>query len=174
MNISRILALAGRIVRQVVRDKRTLALIFIVPLLLMTLLTLVLNGNDSTATLALVRPTGSGSQRVNTLLNTFLPASDKLKTIDISADQVTATLNNGNADAALIFPANFGQDIASGQHPTVQIVLEGSSPALASALSGQLQVLTKQLGVALAVAQSGQALPISLNAPAPFITETPH
>ena len=36
MNMPRILALAGRIIRQVVRDRRTLALIFVVPLLVMT------------------------------------------------------------------------------------------------------------------------------------------
>lgn len=174
MNISRILALAGRIVRQVVRDKRTLALIFVVPLLLMSLLTLVLNGTDNTAaTLAIVRPTGSASERVNTLLNTLLPAPDKLKTIDISADQVDTTLNNGDADAALIFPADFAQEMANGQHPTVYIVLEGSNPAVASALNTQLQVLTRQLSVALAAAQSGQSLPTVLNTPSPFTTATP-
>ncbi|HEY0757072.1 MAG TPA: ABC transporter permease [Ktedonobacteraceae bacterium] len=173
MNISRIMALAGRILRQVVRDKRTLALIFVVPLVIMTLLALVLNSTSSILTLAIVRPTGSDSSRVNTLLNTLLPASDKLKTIDISAEQVTSTLNNGDADAALIFPANFAQDIASGKHPSVRIVLEGSSPATASALSEQLQALTGQLGVALAVTQSGQGLPATLNSRAPFSTAAP-
>lgn len=174
MNGSRILALAGRIVRQVVRDKRTLALIFVVPLLIMTLLTLVLNSTSSTATVAIVRPTGPGSERVNTLLKTLLPASDKLKTIDINANQVSSTLNNGDADAALIFPADFAQATAGGQHPTVQIVLEGSDPTLSSALSGQLQALTRQLGIALAVAQSGQTLPTTLTVPAPFTTAAPY
>lgn len=174
MNSSRILALAGRIVRQVVRDKRTLALIFVVPLLIMTLLTLVLNSTSSSATVAIVRPTGLGSERVNTLLNTLLPTSDKLKTIDVNANQVTDTLNNGNADAALIFPADFAQTIASGEHPTVQIVLEGSDPTVASALNAQLQALTRQLGIALAGAQGGQTLPTTLNMPAPFVTAGPH
>ena len=42
MNAARIVALASRIIRQVLRDRRTLALIFIAPLLVMTLLYLVL------------------------------------------------------------------------------------------------------------------------------------
>jgi ABC-2 type transport system permease protein len=170
MNIPRILALAGRILRQVVRDKRTLALIFVVPLLIMTLLALVLNSTSSTATLAIVRPTGTGSARVNTLLNSLLPASDKLKTSDVNADQVTSTLNNGDADAALIFPADFAQQLASGTHPTVQIVLEGSDPAIASALNTQLQGLTRQLGIALA---SEQTLPTTLSSALPFTTAAP-
>lgn len=174
MNLARILALAGRIVRQVIRDKRTLALIFVVPLLLMTLLTLVLNGTDNTtATLAIVRPTGSGSERVNTLLDALLPASDRLKILDVRAEDVDTTLNNGDADAALIFPPDFVQALAAGEHPTVQIVLEGSDPAIASTLNTQLQALTRQLGVALAAAQSGQSQPTILNLPAPFTTATP-
>lgn len=173
MNVSRILALAGRIIRQVSRDRRTLVLIFLVPILVTTLLSLVLNTNSSTLTVALVRPTGQGSQQVNTLLNALLPTSDKLKTIDINANQVDSTLNNGNADAALIFPSDFTQQIAAKQHPTVQIKLEGSNPTVASALNGQLQAVTKQLGIALAALQGGQGqptLPISANVSTPFDT----
>jgi len=38
MSFARIMALASRIIRQVLRDRRTLALIFVVPVLIMTLL----------------------------------------------------------------------------------------------------------------------------------------
>lgn len=178
MNLSRILTLAGRIIRQIVRDKRTLALIFIAPLLVTSLLYLVLNSTSSVRTLAIVRPMGAGSERVNTLLNALLPGPDKLKTLDISADQVTNTLNNGDADAALVFPPDFAQQVASGQHPTVQIVLEGSDPTEASAMSDLLQGLTKQLGIALAATQNaqrqGQPVPPSvLSSPSPFATAAP-
>src|SRR5690348_10769517 len=119
MNFARVIALANRIIRQVLRDKRTLALIFIVPLVVMTLLYLVLTNTSSTQILALVRPTGAGSERVNTLINVLLPGPDKLKTIDIPADQVNTMLKNGNADAAIIFPPNFAQQVSVGQNPAV-------------------------------------------------------
>ncbi|MBV9712554.1 MAG: hypothetical protein JO011_16745, partial [Ktedonobacteraceae bacterium] len=67
MSIRRIIALATRIIRQVLRDRRTLALIFVVPIVIMTLLYLVLSSNSSTRTLALVRPTGVASETANTL-----------------------------------------------------------------------------------------------------------
>ena len=170
MSFSRILALTGRIVRQILHDRRTLGLIFIVPLLIMSILYLVLNSSSSVPTLAIVHPTGTGSERVNTLLNTLLPSSDKLKTININANQVDTTLNDGHADAALIFPKDFTQKLTLSQHPTLQIKLEGSDPTAASAMNAQLQGLTKQLGIALASAQNS---PPTVNRASPINTADP-
>src|SRR5258708_15529181 len=64
MSFARIMALASRIIRQVLRDKRTLALIFIVPILIMTLLYFVLTSTSSVHTLAIVQPTRK-STRLN-------------------------------------------------------------------------------------------------------------
>jgi len=177
MNFARIMALANRIIRQVFRDKRTLALIFIVPLVVMTLLYLVLTSTSSVHTLALVRPTGAGSDRFNALLNSLLPGEDKLKTIDINANSVTTELKNGNADAAIVFPSDFVQQILANQHPTVRIVLEGSDPTVASVMSNTASALVHQLGIALATvqAQQGQGVqtPPAVTTTLPFTVDTP-
>ncbi len=177
MNFSRIMALAKRILRQVVRDKRTLALIFIVPIVVMTLLYLVLTGTSNVHTLALVRPTGTGNARVNILITSLLPGQDKLKTINIAANSVNTTLKNGHADAAIVFPADFVQQILAGQHPTVRIVLEGSDPTVASVMSDTASALVHQLGVALATAlaqqgQGGQTPPAGTTT-LPFTVDAP-
>ena len=156
MNFSRIMALATRIIQQVFRDRRTLALIFIVPIFMMSLLFLVLGSASTVHTLVLVRPTGANSNQVNALIDKLLPAQDKLKTINIPADQVDTTLKNGNADAAIIFPPDFAQQVFTGQNPTVQIKLEGSDPAVARAMSDVANGLTHQLGVALAALSAQQ------------------
>ena len=156
MSFARIMALASRIIRQVLRDRRTLALIFVVPVLIMTLLYLVLTSTSSIHTLALVRPTGNGSERVNALIDKLLPGQDKLKTININADQMDSTLNDGNADAAIIFPADFAQQVFAGQNPAVQIKLEGSDPNVASAMNDIATGLTRQLGIALATLKAQQ------------------
>src|SRR6266581_3435416 len=158
MNVARIVALASRIIRQVLRDRRTLALIFIAPLLVMTLLYLVLTNTSSVHTLALVRPGGQGSDRINTLIDNLLPGKDKLKTINIRADQVDATLRNGDADAAVIFPADFARHVFTGQNPMVQIVLEGSDPTVASAMRDLAEGFTHQLGIALSSLKAQQSL----------------
>lgn len=161
MNIVRISALATRIVRQVLRDRRTLALIFIAPLLIMTLLSLVLTSTSSVHTLALVRPTGTGSAAINPLIDKLLPTADKVKVVSIDAQHVDDTLKNGTADAALVFPADFATQIQQGQRPSVQIVLEGSDPTVASAMRDLTEGLLRQLGIAILeqkqAEQSGQA-----------------
>ena len=83
MSFARILALASRIIRQVLRDRRTLALIFLVPLFVMTLLYFVLTTTSSVRTLAIVYPTGAGSDRINTLINALLPGQDKLHDLEL-------------------------------------------------------------------------------------------
>src|SRR6266581_2318085 len=180
MSFARIMALASRIIRQVIRDKRTLALIFIVPVLIMTLLYLVLTSTSSVHTLAIVRPTGTGSDRINTLITSLLPGKDKLNVIYINANQVNDKLKNGNADAAVIFPSDFAQQVFTGQNPSVQVVLEGSDPNVANAMHDLTESFTHQLGIAISVlnaqlaqAGQGQALPLVLGASLPFTISDP-
>ena len=170
MNLARILALANRIIHQVLRDKRTLALIFIVPLLIMSLLYLVLTNTSSVHTLAIVRPTGTGSQVINTLIPDLLPGKDKLNTIYINTGQVDDKLKNGDADAAVIFPPNFAQQVYSGQNPAVQIKLEGSDPTVAGAMRDLTESFTHELGVALSTLKTRQAQ--GQSGPAPLSPST--
>nr|BBH93324.1 ABC transporter permease [Thermogemmatispora argillosa] len=167
MNGTRVLALTSRIIRQIVRDRRTLALVFLVPLLVMSVLYVVLTeSSGSVPTLALVRPTGAGSADLNALIDRLLPPASRLKTIAVRADEVEDVLNKGEADAALIFPADLATQLARGGQARLQLVLEGSDPAVASALRESVTALVRQLDVALAQAQSrasqtaGQAPPV--------------
>jgi len=175
MSFSRIMALATRIIQQVLRDKRTLGLIFLVPLLIMSLLYLVLTTNSTARTLAIVYPTGAGSERVKTLIDTLLPGPDKLHTISISVNQVDSILKNGDADAAIIFPADFAQLVIANQNPTVQIKLQGSDPTVASAMSDLTQSFAHQLGIAVAAlkSQGSQGVPTVAGTSLPFTIGTP-
>jgi ABC-2 type transport system permease protein len=180
MNFSRITALSSRIIRQVFRDRRTLVLIFIVPVVIMTLLYLVLTNTSSAHTLAIVSPSGAGSERINTLITNLLPGKDKLNVVYINANQVNDTLKNGNADAAVIFPPDFAQQVFTGQNPSVQIVLEGSDPNVANAMHDLTESFTHQLGIAISVlnaqlaqAGQGQALPLVLGGSLPFTISDP-
>jgi ABC-2 type transport system permease protein len=175
MSLARIMALASRIIRQVLRDKRTLALIFIVPILIMTLLYFVLTSTSSVHTLAIVQPTGIGSDSIDTLIRGLLPGKDKLNTSYINANQVNDTLKRGDADAAIVFPPDFAQQAFTGQNPNVQIVLEGSDPNVASAMHDLTLGFTRQLGVALATfkAQQGQDVPPVSSGSMPFTVSDP-
>jgi ABC-2 type transport system permease protein len=177
MSLKRISALATRIIRQVLRDRRTLTLIFAVPIIIMTLLYLVLSNNSPTRTLALVRPTGVANANINALIDKLLTSSNQLKTISIRADQVDTTLKDGNADAALIFPPDFAQQTIAHKNPLVQTVLEGSDPNVASTMSNLTQSLLHQLGSQLSTLQQQQSQGITTvlppSNPLPFTIQAP-
>lgn len=130
-SIRRTFALALRIVRQFTRDRRTMALLFIAPLLIMTLLNFILNNNAANVTLAIVPPPGAQGEALASGIEQALHGAKGVATKEISAGQVDTTLKNGDADAAVVFPSDFFTTLASGAQPHVALRLEGSNPTAA-------------------------------------------
>lgn len=161
MSTRRMLALALRIVRQFVRDRRTLALLFLAPLLVMTLLNFVLNSSSSGATLGVVAPDGPAGAAVVSQITSQLNGQNGLSVITVARDQVDATLKAGDADGVLIFPADLA-GLTSGQ--PVQLRLDGSNPTAAQQLRALVAQLVARLGPAIpgaAPAQPAAAAPAS-------------
>ncbi|MBB6672715.1 ABC transporter permease [Cohnella nanjingensis] len=106
----RVRALAIRIIRQFVRDKRTLALLFLAPLLVLSLMYFVFNGQEVKPDLGIV--------------NAPAPFAERLARLDAhivaypNPDQAERALADGDLDAVLTF--------ANGQ-PALR--LEGSDPS---------------------------------------------
>ena len=148
--IRRTFALAVRIVAQFRRDPRTLALLFIAPLVVMTVLNFALNSSSSNLTLAIVAPSGPQGAALTRQITTQLKAQADVATKTINADQVDATLRAGDADGALIFPADFFAQVAHGQAPTVTLRLEGSNPTAAQRLRQVTALLVNSLATSAA------------------------
>jgi ABC-2 type transport system permease protein len=156
-SLRRTFALAIRIVRQFVRDRRTLALLFVAPIVIMTVLNFVLGSTSSTITLAIVAPSGPGGAVIERQLETALSNAKGVKITTISADQVDATLKAGDADAALIFPPDFAETLATGGQPHITLRLDGSNPPVA-------QQVKQVVAFGLSALQSQAALPGSAGA----------
>src|SRR5581483_9944372 len=141
----RVLALSLRIIRQFVRDRRSLALLFVVPLFVMTILNFVLNNTSSGVTLGVVPPQGAAGQLIVQQLRSRLANQHgvSLKTVD--AESVDTTLKNGDADGVLIFPPDFATQLA-GQTPALTLRLEGSNPGAAQQLRSLTALLAASLG----------------------------
>lgn len=137
MSFIRVMALAGRIVRQFVRDRRTLALLFLAPLLIMTLLQVVLTTNDASMTLAIVPPPGP----LGATLVSHIKAPDSVTIKSISADKVESGLKNDDYAGVLVFPDNFFAQIQQGQNPELELRLEGTNPNAAKSLNGIVKLL---------------------------------
>ncbi len=149
MSIRRVLALATRIVRQFLRDRRTMALIFLAPLLVMTLLNFVLNSNGAGVTLGIVPPDGPTGALILTQARSRLAGTGGVSVVPVARGGVDSTLRAGNADGVLVFPAT----LAPGDAVTLR--LEGSNPPVAE----QLRALVAQLVNSLAQAPASGGLP---------------
>lgn len=122
----RIMALVIRILRQIVRDKRTMALLILAPILVMTMLHLVFNGDEYTPKIGLV----DLPEKIEAQLNLEHAKlvhyeTEKLAEKDISAKKL---------DAYLMFD----------QMPP-SVVLEGSDPSVNGAVMRWVQGALKPL-----------------------------
>src|SRR5690348_13572580 len=107
MSVRRMLALALRIVRQVVHDRRTLAFLFIVPLFVMTILNFVLNSSGGALTLGIVPPDSASGSVVTGQVTQGLTGQRGVRVEVIARSAVESALRKGEVDGALIFPADY-------------------------------------------------------------------
>jgi ABC-2 type transport system permease protein len=129
----RVFALAKRIVRQLRRDHRTLALMLIVPILILSLLTYIYRGTSHHATLAVVN---LGSSPLAAQIIQGLESDGALTVKIMSAPTAQRAVRRSEVDAVLTLPADLSID--SGTQRTIQVVLEGSQPSISGTVLGAL------------------------------------
>jgi ABC-2 type transport system permease protein len=152
MSFSRISALAQRIIRQFMRDPRTLALVFVVPILVMTVLNFVLNNQSAAATLDVVLPGSDQATAIfkSQLESVFGQQKDTLSVSYRSLADANAALDNAEVNGVLIFPEGFAAQLAqgNGSAQTVTLRLDGGRPSQAKVIknlvSGILQSLQQR------------------------------
>ncbi|MBY0013592.1 ABC transporter permease [Paenibacillus typhae] len=122
----KIRAITLRILRQFIHDKRTMALMFIAPLLVLSLMSLVFNGDAYKPTIGV---TGGAA-----VFASALEAQDAAVTDFTTAEQGKAALKDGDIDALITL---------EGTSPAVK--LEGSNPTANRAVLLALQEALLQL-----------------------------
>lgn len=149
MSFSRINALALRIIRQFLRDPRTLALVFVVPILVMTVLNFVLNNQSTAATLDIVLP---GSDQATTIFKSRLDSifdqqKDTLSVSYRSLENATTRLNNADVNGVLIFPDGFAAQLLQGvgSDQTITLRLDGGRPSQAKIIKNLVSNLLQNL-----------------------------
>lgn len=166
----RALALALRIVRQFLRDRRTMALLFVAPLVIMTVLNFVLGSSSSNLTLAFVPTTGLGSDTINQQVTTALGHVKGVQVMTISADNVDSTLKSGDANAALVLPPDLITSIQSGAQPKVTLRLDGSNPPAAQQAQQVVAAALSSLSLPAATSASPGSPAGAQRAAAPPVT----
>lgn len=131
MNLTRLLALMRKEGLQIVRDRRTLALIFIMPVMQLLLLGYAATSDVRNIPLAVLDQDKSPASR--TLLNSFRTADYFRQAFDVnSEDELRALIDSGRARTGLIIPPDYSSRLAGGQPAQVAFIIDGSDPAIAA------------------------------------------
>ena len=136
MSLNRIIAVTGRIIAQFRRDHRSLALIFVVPILVMSIFGYVFRAQEGDKIKVAIasedrapegRPSLSAPLVENLKANTA-----RLQVAEMTQDEARNAVERGEQDVALIVGPNFTSDVAAGRRGSVEVLVEGSNPAQAS------------------------------------------
>ena len=158
MNARRVAAVIRRIVAQFRRDRRTLALIFVVPIVISALLGWVIRDQQATPVrLGIVNQAGAAGQRIAdaiiaTRAQSRGSAGSRAAPIDVptsTIDESTARseLANDRLDVALIIPSDAAAGIASGQGVHLIVMTQGAN---APTEGGQVAQVQQLLAAAIA------------------------
>lgn len=135
MDLRRVAAIARKSLEQISNDRRTLAFIFLVPLVLIVVFGYGFGGQPNHIAVA-VSNLDSGSEGAAILSHLPSGALD-LTMVDGSPAAYNA-VHSGTAWAAIVISANFSKDLSSG-NATLTVYVDGSSPTIVSAVEGAVE-----------------------------------
>jgi ABC-2 type transport system permease protein len=141
MNARRVLAITRRLLDQFRHDRRTLALLFVAPLLILTLFYFLLRGGGGQPAMGVVNqdqgPLGAAVTRA-------LVASSAVQASDMDSSTAAARLRDGRLAGYVVLPADFTASAGQGTiRPEIHV--EGTEP-------GQSGAVVQAAGQAVAAA----------------------
>ena len=135
MSGHRVAAITRRLLQGFRRDHRTIALLFVAPVVILALLGYLIRGSSSVPAVGIANE-DSGPLAGQVIVH--LKDADKISTSNISASDGDAKLKDGSLAAYIVFPATFTQDVARGTIAP-EVHLEGSQPGQAAPVLQALQ-----------------------------------
>lgn len=128
---NRLISLIRKEFTQIIRDPRTLALTFIMPVMMLFLLGYAATNDVRNIGLVVMDQDQSPSSR--RLIQAYLNADYfKLSDVVFAEKELRARIDNNTARAGIIIPPGYGRTIAAGKTAQVAFILDGSDPTVAS------------------------------------------
>ena len=124
MSGHRIAAITRRLLEGFRRDRRTLALLFVAPIVILGLLGYLMRGSSSAPAVGVAN---EDSGPLGAIVATTLHQSSRIAATDINAADGDAKLKDGTLVAYIVLPQDFSQQAQSG-NVAPEVHLEGSQP----------------------------------------------
>ena len=149
MSTSRTLILARRVVQQMLADHRTLALIVVVPVILLSFLGILIRAEPGTLAIGIVNEdqgvTLAGrAVNLGDRLIEVLGGFDEFEAEAMSADEAERRLEKGSVDAVIMVGPDFTAQVTQTRHLALRVVFEGSNPMISDRLRKILERVTLQ------------------------------
>ena len=135
MSGHRVAAITSRILRQFRHDRRTLALLFVAPIVILGLLGYLIRGSASLPNVGIAN---EDQGPLGATIASSLEQSKKVNAVTINASDGDAKLKDGSLVAYIVFPQDFSQRAQQGTIAP-EIHLEGSQPGAQAPVLQALQ-----------------------------------
>jgi ABC-2 type transport system permease protein len=158
MNARRILTLARRVMRQVLRDRRMVGLLVFVPMLVLTLGAFLFRSEAAEIPLGVVnedegtRSPLTGEVVIGQRIVDELAAGDAFELVTIGRDEIDKALSDGTVQAAVIFPEEFSAEFLKNRQAVLDLQLEGSNPARSMIITARVTEAAMKAVAGLATA----------------------
>ncbi len=150
MNLTRLTALMRKEMLQIVRDPRTLALVFIMPILQLVLLGYAATSDVRNIPLVVLDQDKSPASR--TLLESFRAADYFRQAFDVNSEsELRNLIDAGSARAGIIIPPDYSSRLAAGRPAQVAFIIDGSDPAIAGTTLAAATLIGQARATALTV-----------------------
>jgi ABC-2 type transport system permease protein len=146
MSARRVQAITQRLLHQFRRDRRTLALLFGAPLVILGLLGYLLRGGGDVPKMGVVNLDGG---QLGSLVASTLESSKTVSASSMSQSDAETSLRSGDIAGYVLLPADFTTQVQQHRIVSPEVHLEGSQPGLSQSI---LQSVSQSF-----VALAGQA-----------------
>jgi ABC-2 type transport system permease protein len=155
VSVTRLMALMRKEFIQILRDPRSLAIVFIMPLIQLFLLGFAATSDVRNVPLVVLDRDRSAASR--DLLTAFRSADYYRIAFDVtSEEEMKQLIDSGQAGAGLIIPPEYGSKVAAGQTAGVAFVVDGSDPTIAGTGLSAAQLIAQAKATSLLVQRAAQ------------------
>jgi len=159
----RILTITRRVMKQVLRDHRTVALLIIAPILVLSLGAVLFRSEPAPVPLGVVNEDQGvslpvvGSIDLGQRIVDELVENDRLEVIELDLDEVDDWLLDGSVQGVLVFPSDFTAGFLQNHQAVLDLRLEGSNPTRSMAITAQVTQAAMESLASLAGAGFGMS-----------------
>ena len=170
ISIRRILILAVRVMRQVLRDRRTIALIVFGPIFVLSLGSILFRSKPAAVPVGMVNEDQGisspqvGSVNLGQRMADELAAGDSIRLVVMDRSELDSSLRDGTVKAVIVFPEDFTASFLKNHQVALDLRLEGSEPTRSMAITAYvtqaaMKTLAGLAGTGLGMPGSAQATP---------------